>query len=455
MESLLSAVPTNYTPMGVNRQTTHLLIWQVYGYAAQRLNGPERIRLPEIIIDYFVLKFQEPHSAQVRVVDFLMAVCGFATAESSATSSNTKKDRRKLTKHVSSSAATQGSIRCDSFLRLLEKSNTAKKQSKKNAKAHGRDENDARPKGTDDFKHFTTVLCQLIKEAGSIHAFVENHGTGLHVVSAPIARRVLRDMPSYRMVSDELRNKVNETVDDHSKMMSSGHGNGAEQQEMIEIDDVLHLAMSLWYEERTRAKKSLIDMFVEGDENDDGFLTLDEFRDLIKKVDPRRSGVEVTHMYREALSLTVSRSVSSGKVGNISTSGGITPDAFATIGILHGLLVMPDPDTLSLGNGEEEKEKEEKEKEKEEQKQDLEHKAIAVAKKLSQEENDILVFGAMATTFSAQRNDLLKAVVGNESLRSKFNKLETLLATQKVVNLGTCMDIYGELSILLLSEEEA
>ena len=92
---------------------------------------------------------------------------------------------------------------------------------------------------------------------------------------------------------------------------------------------------------------------------------------------------------------------------------------------------------------------------KEEQKQDLEHKAIAVAKKLSQEESDILVFGAMATTFSAQRNDLLKAVVGNQSLRSKFNKLETLLAAQKVVNLGTCMDIYGELSILLLSEEEA
>ena len=442
MKNLLSAVPDNYTPMNVTLQTVHLLIWQVYGYAAQRLNGSQdgRIRLPEIITDYFVLKFQEPHAAQVRVVDFLTAVHSFGNSSGTSGSGS----------GGSGSGNASHSIRVDGFLRLLEKSNQATQEAERNAIAHGKDVNNIRPKGTDDCKHFTTVLRQLTKHLGSMHAFVENYDTGLHVVDAPTARRVLRDMPSYRMVSDDLRKSVNDTIDQSSQMMASqsGHKQGEfrEQIEMIDVDDVLHLAMSLWYEERKRAKKRLEDMFVDGDENDDGFLTLDEFRDLIEKVDPRRSGVEVTHMYREALSLTVTRSMSGGKVSSVSTSGGITPGAFATIGIRHGLLVMPE---LSVNIDHENEQDIQKEATDIDSRKTTTQTTV-VPKKLSQEENDALVFSGIASTWKKQRNDVLKKVVTNEKNRRLFDEFEKLLMDRK--DLGRCMAVFGELE-LILSED--
>jgi uncharacterized spore protein YtfJ len=65
---------------------------------------------------------------------------------------------------------------------------------------------------------------------------------------------------------------------------------------------------------------------------------LDEFRNMIQKVDSKRSGVEVTHMYREAMALT-SKGPNGG--GGSGGGGGITPDAFAVVGLRHGLLVQP------------------------------------------------------------------------------------------------------------------
>ena len=73
-----------------------------------------------------------------------------------------------------------------------------------------------------------------------------------------------------------------------------------------------------------------------------------------------------------------------------------------------------------------------------------------VPKKLSQEENDALVFSGIASTWKKQRNDVLKKVVTNEKNRRLFDDFEKLLMDRK--DLGRCMAVFGELE-LILSED--
>jgi Ca2+-binding EF-hand superfamily protein len=338
---LLNAVPSNYSPMAVTLSVAHRLIWKIFGYATKRLNSRDGIRLPELIIDYFILTFHEPHAAQVRIVDFLTAL--YKQEKEMKKMSHNKKSnkthkRRNSSKSIKAAhTQTEYSIRIETFLRLLKKCDEAAIEAESEAANHGANENyEIRAKSTDDVKQFVSVLCQLMKQTGSMHSFVEDHNTGLHYVGSDIARKLLRDLPSYRMGEDTIKGMINDDLNQHSKMMAQSEE--SEQLEMIDVDDVLRLAMSLWYEERKRAQKMLEVMFVDGDEDGDGYLTLDEFRNMIQKVDSKRSGVEVTHMYREAMALT-SKGPNGG--GGSGGGGGITPDAFAVVGLRHGLLVQP------------------------------------------------------------------------------------------------------------------
>jgi hypothetical protein len=397
--------------------------------------------MPEIISDYFILTFQEPHAAQVRVIDFLTAVRKHGKLMKEESTIKKKSTARKSSLSTINSPEAY-SVRIEDFLLLLKKSNEATKSARAMKRSNGRE---VRVKGTDYFKHFVTVLRQLTKLAGSVHAFIENAATGLHVVGADIGRKVLTNLPAYRTGSDEMRRQVSSNVDEHSKLMAQSVD--SEQIEMIEVDDVLHLAMSLWLDERSRAKSLLEKMFVDGDDNDDGYLTLEEFRALISNVDPKRSGVEVTHMYREALTLTSmnASAVNGVKKGSPSatTGGGITPDVFAIVGIRHGLLVHPD---ITISDAEDnEEENDERDTSARKEKEPV--VATQFTSAMSQEESDALVFDAMASTFQKQRSSVLKAVIGHENKRSVFDKFEKLLMAR--VDLGSCMATFGELEMLL------
>jgi Ca2+-binding EF-hand superfamily protein len=454
---LLNAVPKNYSPMAVNLNVAHRLIWKMYGFATQRLNSRDGVRLPEIIMDYFVLTFHEPHAAQVRIIDFLTALykhdndtnplkqqLNEDVVEKVATKTVgkiAKGKRKSLPNSTIKSADTEFSIRIEMFLRLLDKCNEAAKEAEDEAAKRDSSENyEIRAKGTEDFKQFVSVLCQLSKHAGSIHSFVENQNTGLHHVGSDIARRFLHELPSYKIVSDETRDFVNKGVDELSQWMV--HSGDVEQIEMIDVDNVLRFAMSLWYDERKRAKELLENMFIRGDIDGDGYLTLEEFRNMVQKVDPKRSGVEVTRMYRDAMILTNKGSADGSDVG----TGGITPDAFAIVGISHGLLVQPIQRVETVQEEQEKLQEQNKDKTEHE-----DHSGPTTTPSLSQEESDKLVFSALASSFQEQRQKLLRAVIGDEVKRALFDKFERQIKAARDV--GECLATFGELEMLLEDEQ--
>ena len=93
---------------------------------------------------------------------------------------------------------------------------------------------------------------------------------------------------------------------------------------MADVHDVLNLAMHAWELEFKRNDKQLCALFKAGDVDNDGNLSFEEFRAIIESADATRSAVEISRMFREA----------------ISASGGgtqISAGAFLEVGRQHHL----------------------------------------------------------------------------------------------------------------------
>ena len=295
--NLLLVVPPDYIPIDLALSVTHRLIWQLYAFAIQRL-GKSNLRLPEIVFDYFVLNYNEAHAAEVRVVDFLTSVKSLAKGKS---------------------------VRIDNFVHLLDRANDiASEDMAKSSTEDGR--KGRRPPGSEEFRFFIGVMSQLQQHVGSVHGFIENNQSGLQMVETSTARLVIESQHSYKTAGDEVQKNVSSDLEKHSVTILNK--DQSESLKMIGVDEFMFLAVSIWQNERKMVKLMLQDLFVSADENDDGYLTLDEFRKMVSQVDPKRSAMDITRIYREALSI------------NPSAEGGLTPEAFATIGIKHGLLLQ-------------------------------------------------------------------------------------------------------------------
>ena len=85
--------------------------------------------------------------------------------------------------------------------------------------------------------------------------------------------------------------------------------------------------------------------FVEGDDNQDGVLQLDEFDAIVKKIHPATSPNEMSTMFHEAIMQS-----HHGEIGWDDNLGdAMTPEAFSNVAISHGLhkqLVMGMDGTL-------------------------------------------------------------------------------------------------------------
>ena len=383
--SLLLVVPTDYIPVSLTLPVAHRLIWQIYTFAAQRFCG-NMIRLPEIIFDYFVLNYNEAHAAEVRAVDFLTA-----------------------TKLV----ATGKSMRVDTFVHLLGRADAiAEETTAANAVADDsggggggggrrRRKMKKRPNGSEEANYFISVFNELLREVGSVHLFLEDHQSGLHMVETLTARRVLQNLPAYKVASDDQKENLDVDLDDHSLIM--GAHASANTQEMISVDDVMHLAMSLWQDERKTVQELLQKLFIDADDNDDGFLTLDEFRNMIAKIDPKRPAIGVARMYREALALS--------PMGG----GGLTPEAFAAIGIKHGLLLQKKVSSAPQGN--------------------------PVDKKGQQANTDGIMLAEMKRAWAEQK-DVFREACSGDSVKSHLKAFEDALAKKDV---ATAMALFGTL----------
>ena len=126
--------------------------------------------------------------------------------------------------------------------------------------------------GSEETNYFIAVFSELLREVGSVHSFLEDNESGLHMLETLSARRVLQNLPAYKVASNKKKDDLNVDLDDHSLVM--GICDSSQAQDMISV-------MMLWYSRYGRMSAAAVllqKLFIDADDNNDGFLTLDEFR---------------------------------------------------------------------------------------------------------------------------------------------------------------------------------
>jgi len=114
---------------------------------------------------------------------------------------------------------------------------------------------------------------------------------------------------------------------------------GKQNQRCIQFDQWAELLVTKWEEELVKSKHTLESMFISADVDNDGILTYDEFSALVWSIKPETSGREMTSLYQQAQSNSVTDS--------------LTPEDFVKVASDHGLLshMMRNKEFTTLARG--------------------------------------------------------------------------------------------------------
>ena len=92
---------------------------------------------------------------------------------------------------------------------------------------------------------------------------------------------------------------------------------GGNKYRQVDWDVVVDQVLKEWHVESATLKEELQRLFEEGDDNNDGILSLDEFQAIVHRVNPRIKLAEILKLFREAMQL--------------SGGSSIAPEDFATV----------------------------------------------------------------------------------------------------------------------------
>ena len=111
----------------------------------------------------------------------------------------------------------------------------------------------------------------------------------------------------------------------------------SEATEMINIDDFLTSIMREWEQYANRARKRFEDLFYAGDANGDRRLSFEEFSVIIRSCDEDRSAMEISKMYRSAVSGSLEADDANGDDDDDGEDPAMLPHVFAEVARVHNL----------------------------------------------------------------------------------------------------------------------
>ena len=77
----------------------------------------------------------------------------------------------------------------------------------------------------------------------------------------------------------------------------------------MDWDVIVDQVLKEWHVESATLKEELQRLFEEGDDNNDGILSLDEFQAIVHRVNPRIKLAEILKLFRQAMQLSGGSSI--------------------------------------------------------------------------------------------------------------------------------------------------